>query len=170
MSATVWWTRSGALGSAMQRASRSAIPSRRSMSASGSTPASEVSRPPSKATRNSLPAIGEERKADRWCCSMAHSTAARDRLHLEGEHARSGGIGMDVGAWLRGLGLGQYEQAFRDNDVDADLLPTLTTDDLRELGVASLGHRKRLLTAIAALARPTGLGPPAAVPAPTPPP
>ena len=41
---------------------------------------------------------------------------------------------MDVGAWLRGLGLGQYEQAFRDNDVDAGLLPTLTADDLRELG------------------------------------
>ena len=58
---------------------------------------------------------------------------------------------MDVGAWLRGLGLGQYEQAFRDNDVDAGLLPTLTADDLRELGVASLGHRKRLLAAIAAL-------------------
>src|SRR3954447_11075082 len=148
ISATVWWTRSGALGSAMQRASRSAIPSRRSMSASGSTPASEVSRPPSKATRNSLPAIGEERKADRWCCSMAHSTAARDRLHLEGEHARSGGIGMDVGAWLRGLGLGQYEQAFRDNDVDAAVLPGLTGE---ELGVVSVGHRRRMLQAVAAL-------------------
>ena len=49
---------------------------------------------------------------------------------------------MDVGAWLRGLGLGAYEQAFRDNDVDADILPTLTADDLRELGVASLGHRQ----------------------------
>ena len=61
---------------------------------------------------------------------------------------------MDVGAWLRGLGLGQYEQAFRDNDIDAGLLPTLTADDLRELGVASLGHRKRLLAAIAALAGP----------------
>src|SRR3954469_5963107 len=129
----------------MQRASRSAIPSRRSMSASGSTPASEVSRPPSKATRNSLPAIGEERKADRSCCSMARSTAARDRLHLEGEHARSGGIGMDVGVWLRGLGLGQYGPAFRDNDVDAEVLPELADADLEKIGVASLGHRKRLL-------------------------
>jgi hypothetical protein len=44
--------------------------------------------------------------------------------------------------------LGPYEQAFRDNDVDADLLLTLTADDLRELGVASLGHRRRLLKAI----------------------
>ena len=60
---------------------------------------------------------------------------------------------MDVGAWLRGLGLGQYEQVFRDNDIDAGLLPTLAADDLRELGVASLGHRKRLLAATAALAR-----------------
>ncbi len=65
---------------------------------------------------------------------------------------------MDVGAWLRGLGLGQYEQAFRDNDIDAGLLPTLTTDELRELGVASLGHRKRLLAAIAALATPAAPG------------
>ena len=69
---------------------------------------------------------------------------------------------MDVGAWLRGLGLGQYEQAFRDNDIDADLLPTLTADDLRELGVASLGHRKRLLAAIAALAGPADPQPPPA--------
>jgi len=66
---------------------------------------------------------------------------------------------VDVGAWLRGLGLGQYEGAFRDNDVDAGLLPTLTADDLRELGVASLGHRKRLLAAIAASA--ARAGPPA---------
>ena len=58
---------------------------------------------------------------------------------------------MDVGAWLRGLGFGRYEQVFRDNDIDAGLLPTLAADDLRELGVASLGHRKQLLAAIAAL-------------------
>jgi predicted ATPase/class 3 adenylate cyclase len=62
---------------------------------------------------------------------------------------------VDVGAWLRGLGLGQYEQAFRDNDIDARLLPTLAAEDLRELGVASLGHRKLLLIAIAKLAGPT---------------
>ena len=61
---------------------------------------------------------------------------------------------MDVAAWLRSLGLSQYEQAFRDNDIGADLLPTLTADDLRELGIASLGHRKRLLAAITALAGP----------------
>ena len=45
---------------------------------------------------------------------------------------------MDVGVWLRSLGLGQYEAAFRDNEVDGGVLPKLTVDDLRELGVASL--------------------------------
>ena len=58
---------------------------------------------------------------------------------------------MDIGNWLRGLGLAQYEPAFRDNDVDADVLLRLTADDLRELGVTSIGHRRRLLDAIAAL-------------------
>ena len=58
---------------------------------------------------------------------------------------------MDVGAWLRGLRLEQYEQAFRDNDVDADVLPELTADDLIGLGIASIGHRRKLLAAIAAL-------------------
>src|SRR5215218_4122901 len=56
---------------------------------------------------------------------------------------------MDIAAWLRGLGLQRYEQAFRDNDITADLLPTLTEADLREIGVASLGHRRKLLTAVA---------------------
>jgi class 3 adenylate cyclase/pimeloyl-ACP methyl ester carboxylesterase len=76
-------------------------------------------------------------------------------------------MGVDVGGWLRDLGLGQYEQAFRDNDIDAGLLPTLTADDLRELGVASLGHRKRLLAAIASLAPPPA-GPQSLAAAPTP--
>ena len=58
---------------------------------------------------------------------------------------------VDVGAWLRGLGLGQYEQAFRDNDIDTEVLAELAEADLERLGVASLGHRKRLLKAIAAL-------------------
>jgi hypothetical protein len=58
---------------------------------------------------------------------------------------------VDVGAWLRGLGLGQYEAAFRDNGVDAAVLPSLTADDLRETGVAAVGHRRRLLDAIAAI-------------------
>lgn len=58
---------------------------------------------------------------------------------------------MDIADWLRGLGLGQYEQAFRDNAVDAEVLPRLTSDDLKELGVAAIGHRRKLLDAIAVL-------------------
>jgi class 3 adenylate cyclase/predicted ATPase len=58
---------------------------------------------------------------------------------------------MDVADWLRTLGLEQYE-ALRQNDIDAEVLPTLGDDDLRELGISSLGHRKKLLGAIAALA------------------
>jgi hypothetical protein len=58
---------------------------------------------------------------------------------------------LDIGIWLRGLGLARYEAAFRDNDVDAEVLPALTADDLIGLGVTSIGHRRRLLAAIAAL-------------------
>jgi class 3 adenylate cyclase/pimeloyl-ACP methyl ester carboxylesterase len=58
---------------------------------------------------------------------------------------------VDIADWLRRLGLDQYENVFRDNDVDTEMLPSLTADDLRELGVTSLGHRKKLLSAIAAL-------------------
>src|SRR5690349_2295909 len=58
---------------------------------------------------------------------------------------------MDVAEWLRGLGLEQYAPAFRDNDIDAEVLRRLTGEDLRELGVRSIGHRRRLLDAISAL-------------------
>ena len=58
---------------------------------------------------------------------------------------------MDVADWLRALGLDQYEAAFRENAVDADLLPNLTADDLKDLGVTLVGHRRRLLEAIAVL-------------------
>jgi hypothetical protein len=65
---------------------------------------------------------------------------------------------MDVAAWLRGVGLEQYAPAFRANDVDGEVLPELTADDLIGLGVTSIGHRRKLLAAIAALGTepPTG--------------
>src|SRR5580692_10678301 len=63
---------------------------------------------------------------------------------------------MDVGGWLRGLGLGQYEEQFRDNKIDADLLPRLTVDDIQDIGVSVVGDRRRLLDAIAVIA---GAGP-----------
>ena len=58
---------------------------------------------------------------------------------------------MDVVAWLRGLGLERYVPAFRDNDVDDEVLPELTSDDLISIGVTSVGHRRKLLAAIASL-------------------
>jgi class 3 adenylate cyclase len=72
---------------------------------------------------------------------------------------------MDIAAWLQSLGLERYASSFRDNDIDAGVLPDLTADDLIGLGVISIGHRRRLLAAIAAL----GAAPPA-VPLPNPPP
>ncbi len=56
---------------------------------------------------------------------------------------------MDIGAWLKELGLGQYASAFADNDIDFAVLAQLTDADLKELGVSSFGHRKRLLAEIA---------------------
>src|SRR5690348_12306643 len=61
-------------------------------------------------------------------------------------------MAMDVGEWLRGLGLGQYEANFRDNKIAADLLPRLTDAGLKDIGVAALGDRLRLLDAVASLA------------------
>ena len=58
---------------------------------------------------------------------------------------------MDVAAWLQGLGLERYAPAFRDNEIDGEVLPELTAEDLKDLGVTSVGHRRRLLDAIAAL-------------------
>jgi class 3 adenylate cyclase/tetratricopeptide (TPR) repeat protein len=58
---------------------------------------------------------------------------------------------MDIVAWLHSLGMQQYEAAFRDNAIDAAVLPELTADDLKNLGVNLVGHRRRFLAAIAAL-------------------
>jgi class 3 adenylate cyclase len=69
---------------------------------------------------------------------------------------------MEIAAWLRNLGLERYEPAFRANDIDATVLSELTAEDLTGLGVTSIGHRRKLLAAIATLR--TGL-PPTLVPA-----
>ena len=45
---------------------------------------------------------------------------------------------MDIGEWLRSLDLGRYEEVFRDNEIDEQILPSLTTEDLREIGVGPL--------------------------------
>ena len=58
---------------------------------------------------------------------------------------------MDVGKWLRDLGLGQYEAAFRESSIDGQVLRHLTLEDLKEIGVATVGDRRKLLAAIGAL-------------------
>jgi class 3 adenylate cyclase len=58
---------------------------------------------------------------------------------------------MELAAWLRALHLSQYETVFEENTVTADLLPSLTAEDLKDLGIAAVGHRRRLLDAISAL-------------------
>ena len=49
---------------------------------------------------------------------------------------------MDVGAWLKNLGFRQYEAVFRDNAIDGEVLPSLTAEDLKDLGVTIVGHRR----------------------------
>ena len=58
---------------------------------------------------------------------------------------------MDISAWLNGLGLDRYKQAFDDNAIDFALLPKLTADDLKDIGITAVGHRRKLLAAIAEL-------------------
>jgi hypothetical protein len=67
---------------------------------------------------------------------------------------------MDVGDWLRRLGLEQYEAAFRENKIDDTVLPSLTAEDLKDLGVGFVGHRRKLLDAIAALRAQASAPPP----------
>src|SRR5271166_150505 len=71
---------------------------------------------------------------------------------------------MDVGDWLRSLGLGQYEAAFRENAIDGKVLPKLTAEDLKDLGVVIGGHRRMMLSAIEALSAPSDSPPSAAKP------
>jgi hypothetical protein len=76
-------------------------------------------------------------------------------------------VSMDIADWLRSLGLKRYEQAFRDNEIDTEVLATLTADDLKDLGVALVGHRRKILDAIAAFGAGVGSSegpPPLAIP------
>src|SRR5215470_14017213 len=60
---------------------------------------------------------------------------------------------MDLGGWLRSLGLGQYEAAFRENEIDDTVLSSLTAEDLKDLGVSIVGHRRKLLVGSTELSR-----------------
>jgi class 3 adenylate cyclase/predicted ATPase len=75
---------------------------------------------------------------------------------------------MDIGGWLRSLGLDRYEAAFRENEIDGTVLPSLTHETLKELGVTAVGHRLKLLDAIATLRTAGGTKPPSADEATTP--
>jgi hypothetical protein len=58
---------------------------------------------------------------------------------------------MNVAVWLQSLGFERYELLFRENEIDWEVLPRLTSEDLKEIGVVAIGHRRKLLDAIAAL-------------------
>ena len=73
---------------------------------------------------------------------------------------------MDVVVWLRSLGLGKYEAVFRENEIDETVLPSLTEEHLKQLGVTALGHRVKLLDAIAALRNDANVQAPSATAAP----
>ena len=78
-----------------------------------------------------------------------------DSLVFRSNVGRLAGLGqgaaVDVAEWLQTLGCERYEAAFLENDVSADLLHSLTEQDLKDLGVTSVGHRRRMLEAIARL-------------------
>jgi hypothetical protein len=82
---------------------------------------------------------------------MSIRTHRRFGVRLARAAVAAGEQSVNIAAWLHGLGLQQYEQAFRDNAIDASVLPELTVDDLKDLGVGLVGHRRKLLAAIAAL-------------------
>jgi hypothetical protein len=75
-------------------------------------------------------------------------------------HRASQDASMDIGAWLQTLGLEQYEAAFRNNEITDKVLPNLTAEDLKDLGVVIVGHRRTLLDAIGLLRAETAQKPP----------
>src|SRR5438045_530694 len=85
-------------------------------------------------------------------CFDEMNAAGRDRSgrpRLTGDSDTM--ISIDIAEWLRGLSLEQYAPAFAENAIEWEILPKLTSDDLKEIGVAPVGHRRKLLEAIAVL-------------------
>ena len=72
----------------------------------------------------------------------------REKLEKLGITPGEANSGFRIEEWLNGLGLGEYAEVFASNDITPESLPELTSDDLKEIGVASVGHRKILLSAI----------------------
>src|SRR5215831_14725621 len=100
-----------------------------------------------------LPAFAAGRAGARPDHSITGHRHSLDRQSPLGDHAAVGtrGAAMNVGGWLRQLGLEHYEAAFRENKIDDTVLPSLTAEDLKDLGVGFVGDRRKLLNAIAAL-------------------
>ena len=91
--------------------------------------------------------VFEEGKADKGHPVLDTSF----RLNDHPPRRNKGRATMDLGEWLRSLGLERYEAAFRENEIDDTVLPSLTAEDLKDLGVTHVGHRRTLLDAIAVL-------------------
>jgi class 3 adenylate cyclase len=79
------------------------------------------------------------------------NSALDTEFGAEDDYGLSEGTTMDIGGWLRSLGLEQYEATFRENGVDETVLPKLTAEDVKDLGVTAVGQRRKLLDAIALL-------------------
>ena len=93
----------------------------------------------------------------------------RLRLWSTASRSRRRRLAGRAASMLRRIGFGQYEAAFRDNGIGEAVLPHLTVEDLKEIGVATVGDRRMLLAAIAALASPTSSEPTGPQPSPAPP-
>src|SRR6516162_1023068 len=98
--------------------------------------------------------VSRQQRVRPWTCSPCVHQASP-----EARSARQRKTPMDIGRWLQSLGLERYVQAFDENHIDAEVLASLTADDLIGLGVTSVGHRRKLLDAIAALRTDVGPAP-----------
>src|ERR1700730_17279978 len=85
-----------------------------------------------------------------WILFFVRSILRCSRLQTRAEDSKAGAANLDVQVWLRTLGLESYEEAFRSNAIDSDVLFDLSEADLERLGVL-LGHRKKMLNSIARL-------------------
>jgi class 3 adenylate cyclase len=107
------------------------------------------------------------RVTGRLCCCRVVGLHMANPMSRGGHHEQGPrGLNLDIDGWLRGIGLAQYAEIFRANDIDGEVLRRVTNDDLKDIGVVSFGHRKKLLEAIAELGSAPASLP--AVPDPTP--
>jgi hypothetical protein len=83
--------------------------------------------------------------------SRRTSPSCRTCASLRYSDVGSKGTSIDVGAWLRDLGRGEYDATFRENAISEKVLPNLTAEDLKDMGIGTVGHRRMLLDAIAGL-------------------